>query len=258
MNVSDRIQQRMEQVAQMPTQKGIEYADQLARNALADANYNKALEDDSNWNICENVDDEELERLIKKADAGNIQAMYDTAAVFSLIGHELKKQNDLSASLQMVVKSHLWVDEAQKVQVREDNVYASSKLENIDEKNKNLPSSSSNSFSIVIFFVIWFEIIYNSIRDFFVFWWKITIFDIDFFRNNEDVPIWSGIIVFLFGSGSITHFIWHLLEEKRYGFWGYVLYFFIGYFTSAFIVVIRVFLSPISAIMRSIKGGEKE
>ena len=63
--------------------------------------------------------------------------------------------------------------------------------------------------------------------------------------------------MFLFGSGSITHFIWYLLEEKGYGFIGYVLYFFIGYFTSAFIAVIRFFLSPITAIVRMIKGEDK-
>ena len=111
-------------------------------------------------------------------------------------------------------------------------------------------SSSSKTSNILYvikdFFVIWIKIILFSIRDAFVFWWKITIRDFDFFRNNEDAPIWSRIIVFLSG---ITEFIFSFIKES----WiCYVLYFFLGYFASAWVAVFRILFSPITAIVRMI------
>ena len=113
MSISDRVNQKLNQINRMSQQEGLAYIDQLGRKALADDKFNRALESDKNWEICQNVDEETLERLTRMADAGNKQAMYDTAAVHALIGHELKKQNELQKSIISVVRAHLYVDEAQ-------------------------------------------------------------------------------------------------------------------------------------------------
>ena len=108
---------------------------------------------------------------------------------------------------------------------------------------------------IKVFFVFWFKTILFSIRDVYVFWWYITCRDFDFFRNNEEVPIWSRIILFLSG---ITEFFFEFIitggmEGKEIRkFLGYVLYFIFGFFVSACIAVFRILFSPITAIVRTI------
>jgi len=115
MTSSDRIQQKKEQIAKMSADEGRKRLEQLEERALADDNFNRALENDRNWEIFESVDDGGLERLMKMADAGNKQAMYDTAAVFTLIGNQLRKQNDNKGSFFAILNANLWVEEAQKV-----------------------------------------------------------------------------------------------------------------------------------------------
>lgn len=111
------------------------------------------------------------------------------------------------------------------------------------------------SFITILFkpIFIWLKIILFSIRDFFLFWWKITIFDIDFFRDNYEVPLWSKVIVFFFGHGSLLETIWNLFDKSL----GYVVFFFFGYFTSAFVFVFRILFSPITVIVRMIKGEDE-
>ena len=98
----------------MTEQEGRDYIVRLEQKTLKDDNYNRALEDDNNWDIGKSFDEEELERLVEMADVGNKQAMYDTAAVFTLIAHELKKQNELHKSFLVYIRALLWIDEAQK------------------------------------------------------------------------------------------------------------------------------------------------
>jgi len=113
MNISDRVQQKMEQIAQMSEHEARRFIERLEQKALADTTYNRALEDENNWDICKSVDEDALERLVNKADAGNKQAMYDTAAVLTLIAHDLQKQNERQKSFFMVLRAHLYVEEAQ-------------------------------------------------------------------------------------------------------------------------------------------------
>ena len=113
MAVSDIVQQKMEQMAQMSEHEARTYLDRLEQNALADAIYNQALEDDDNWDICKSVDEEALQELMNKVDAGNKQAMYDTAAVLTLIAHDLNKQNERQKAFFMLIRANLYVEEAQ-------------------------------------------------------------------------------------------------------------------------------------------------
>jgi len=79
---------------------------------------------------------------------------------------------------------------------------------------------------------------------------NITIYDIDFFRDNRDIPIWGKIVVFLFGKGSIVEFIWYLLYDKGLKFLGYVVNLFVGFYIMGFFFTFRGFLSPITTIMQ--------
>jgi len=114
MDVSKRVDQRIDQISKMPPQEGRAYLERLEQQALADDRFNQALQDDENWEIAQSVDEDELERLTELADDGVIQAMYDIAAVFTLIGYELQKENEQQKSFLLMTRANLYVDEAQK------------------------------------------------------------------------------------------------------------------------------------------------
>ena len=87
-------------------------------------------------------------------------------------------------------------DEEAKNALIEDSDDASCNNES-DYSGNNLSSSNGKSNKtpnvIIDFFITLVKIILFSIRDAFVFWWKITIRDFDFFRNNREAPMWSRI-----------------------------------------------------------------
>ena len=112
MSTWDRIVQKHKQ---MSHDEQMEYVKRQQQKFLADENFKKALHDEKNMEIATSQNG--LMPLIDLANEGNIQAMYDVAAVFYLYFIMFKENDEIDEAIDNLVRSNLWVEEAQKANI---------------------------------------------------------------------------------------------------------------------------------------------
>ena len=110
MSTWDRI---IEKYKQIPHEEQMDYVKRQQEKFLADENFKQAFHDAKNMEIVKSQNG--LMPLVDLANAGNIRAMYDVAAVFYLYYTIFKENGETDEAIDNLVRSNLWVEEAQKL-----------------------------------------------------------------------------------------------------------------------------------------------